>query len=1042
MTATRTDPDVTVTVGSADGGPEEDRTVPGLILARARRRPRAVAVEAVDGRLTYGSLVDRAGAVARHLRALGISGGDVVAVDVERTIDLVPALLGVQLSGAAYLPLDPGHPRERVESILADTRTAVLLTDDAHRSPPGAGRTVPMSQIHPAEGTDGLGASPDAAAYVIHTSGSTGRPKGVMVGHRALTNLILSLRDLFGLPEDCVLPAVTTVSFDIAGLELFLPLTGGGTVVLGEPADARDPHRLTALVERAGASVLQATPTSWRLLLAAGWQPPPGFTVLCGGERLPSDVADDLLTDATVLWDLYGPTETTIWSAVTRYERGTTPRFHPVRGTSLVVLDGALDPVPDGSPGELYIGGPGLAEGYLGRPGATAGRFIAHPWSHGARLYRTGDLARRLPDGRTEILGRTDDQVKIRGFRVEPGEIEAALVRHPGVASAAVAAEQTDHGARLVAHVCASDPADHPDEGTLRRHLGQRLPEYMVPAEFRAVERLPTTPNGKLDRAALAAPDGRRSGAPVAAPRSPASAPPAADDKGSPGPGSEVVVARVLAEALDRDHVGVHDDFFSLGGDSLRAVQAILRLNAELGTELPVNTLFEMRTGYGLARLVDGDIVPEPTLEALPKAQPHQLSAAQWRLLLHQTHAPESVLHNRALALRVPDDVDVDAVRDAVDGLVARHGTLRTRYVVDAAGLPRPVLEEPGRTPVTLVDADPAATLADELSRPFDLAGSVPVRARVVRGPDGGSYVVLTVHEIAADHRSRALLVRQLRAAFRGHPVPDPPFDYVDYAAWQRELAGGPNTQRHLDYWRATLAGLDPADLRTDRPRPSRRVRSAGAVRFSLPREVVAGTHDLAADHDAPLAVGLLAGLVAVLDRYTTGSDVTVGVHTDGAEHPDLEQMVGAFESTVPLRVRTADADAPGQLLGRVREAAISALGHASPPLEDVVSATVGCVAPSAPGRNPLFDVSFALRAPTGLSDLDVPPCAEAAVDLHCELTELPDGGVDGHFHYAKALFDETTVRGMADEMVRHLTRVAAEHRPPPAPFDPTRRSS
>ncbi len=987
-------------------------TVPELILAQARRRPDAVALEAVDGRLSYAELVARAGSIALHLRRLGVSPGDVVAVALPRTGALVPALLGVQLCGAAYLPLDADHPSERLDYIVHDCGAKVLLAEESGGPDlPGRPRVSVSDITVTRQPYDITPPDPNSAAYVIYTSGSTGRPKGVLVSHRALANVLTSIHELLALPDDVVLPAVTTVSFDIAGLELFMPLTTGGRVVVGQRSDAGDPQRLSALLARTGASVLQATPTSWRLLLEAGWVPPAGFTVLCGGERLPAELAERLTRDGVVLWDLYGPTETTIWSSLTRYRRGVPTRFHPVQETSLHLLDDRLGAIPAGEKGELYIGGPGLAAGYLGRPGLTAQRFVADPTSSaGARLYRTGDVARRLPDGRIEILARTDDQMKIRGFRVEPGEIEDALSRHPAVVAAAVAAQEGADGPRLLAYVQPVVADVDLDERQLRRHLSRSLPDYMIPAQFLVVDELPMTPNGKLDRAALSAVRCR----PHATPATPAgsAAPEPVDGAG----GNQQLVARILATVLAREHVGLHDDFFSLGGDSLRAVHAILRLNAELQTQLPVNALFETRTVYGLARLLDGDGTLEPLLCALPPGLPPRLSAGQWRLWLHQQLAPGSVLHNRAVALRIPEPVDADVARTAVAELVARHGTLRTCYRTDDSGAPVPVTAEPAAIPLTVEDGDPQEVLATELARPFDLAASAPVRTRLVRTGAGEHCLLLVVHEIAADARSRALLARQLRAALRGRPVTPPALAYVDYAAWQREMAAGATAQRHLEFWRTALSGLNPAALHTDRPRPRQRDRRAGTVSFTIAPDVVTRIRDLAAEHGAPPAVGLLTGLFAVLDRHTTGSDLSLGVHVDGADQPELQHVAGAFETVTPFRVLTAGTNSFEQLLERVREAAIAALGHAVPPLEDIVSATVDTVAPPEPGRNPLFDVSFALRAPTGLSDLPLPPTPEVTVDLHCDLTELPEGGIAGRLEYATTLFDLATVQDLADE--------------------------
>ncbi len=1002
-------------------------TAPEQVLAQAEVSPQRIAVESGGDRLTYAELVAQAGGLADHLCRAGIGPGDLVAVAVPRGVDMVSTLIGIQLSGAAYLPLDPEHPTERLNYILRDARARVLVTPHVAVLPglradlrvhlddvavrPGPARSRALRQ--------------DCAAYVIYTSGSTGRPKGVLVTHGAMANFVESMRKRLALPEDVILPAVTTVSFDIAGLELFLPLTTGGRVVVGQPADATDPHRLAALLARTGARVLQATPITWRLLLETGWSPPPGFTVLCGGERLPPELAERLLGDQVVLWDLYGPTETTVWSAMTRYERGAEPSFHPVDNTTLHLLDDRLEPVAAGAKGELYIGGRGLAVGYLGRPALTAQRFVADPVaaSGGVRLYRTGDVARRHPDGRIEILGRTDDQIKVRGFRIEPGEIENVLSGHPAVREAAVRALDDAAGeARLVAYLRPADPTDPPEARSLQRHLARSLPAYMVPVQFVVLDPLPRTHNGKLDRAALPAPP------PM----------PRADDvtagvhgdaaaDGPPDGRTERRVAEVLAAVLEREEIGRHEDFFALGGDSLRAVQAILRLNAELQTQVPINALFEARTVYGLAALLDGDGTQEPELLPLASGQAPRLSSAQWRLWLHQRSAPHSVAYNRPLAMRLPEPLDLGALETALTDLLRRHDILRTRYQPDGSGQPLPVVVPVSPVQLAVDDADPQAALAAELTRPFDLATDPPIRHRVVRrGPGQPALLLLVLHEIAADFRSRELIVRQLRAAYRGRAVPTPTLRYADYAAWQRELVASPTARRHLDFWQGALAGLTPAQLLTDRPRPARRDWRGGTVRFDVAPGVVGVLRDVSAERDATLPMGLLTGFCAVLAGYTAGTDLTVGVPVAGRHRPELEDLVGMFENIAVIRVDLDGGPTFEQLLARVRESGLAAFGRAVPPIEDIVAAVFDRVV-TEPGRNPLFDVMFVPHEVGDPIGFPLPGAPGARIDLCCELTERADGGVDGRFEYATQLFDEATISRLANDYVRVLTEAAGD---------------
>jgi amino acid adenylation domain-containing protein len=1009
-------------------------TVPDLVKTQAARSPEAVAVESAGDRLTYRQLLAEAAAVAAHLRQIGLGPGDLAAVAVHRGVDLVPALLGVQFAGAAYLPLEPEHPADRLNHILADSGARVLVTADAAGARGLRVETrVHLNDIPVRSGP--LPAAPGAGsvAYVIYTSGSTGRPKGVVVAHRAFANLIRSMRECPGVPEPGVWPAVTTVSFDIAGLELFLPLTTGGTVVIARQAEATDPRRLAALLASTGALVMQATPITWRLLLEAGWSPPPGFTVLCGGERLPAELAERLLASDVVLWDLYGPTETTVWSSVTRHQRGVPTRFEPVNETSLHLLDEQFRAVPGGVVGELYIGGSGLALGYLGRPGLTAARFVADPFDQAAgnRLYRTGDLARRHPDGRIEILGRSDEQLKIRGFRIEPGEVEHLLAGHPGVAEATVRALDDSSGAaRLVGYVRPADPANPPDPKRLKLYLARSAPAYLVPSQLVVLDEFPRTPNGKLDRSALPAP---------VEPAAPAEDQAEQDraEPGRAGPQSPDTlaasatgqrIAKIVAEVLERPTVGMHEDFFALGGDSLRAVQIVLRLNEELETEVPINALFETRTVYGLAAVLDGDGAPRPRPSADGGSGP-RLSAAQWRLWLHQRSAPHSTVDNAPVVLNLPGPLDLAALESALAGLLERHAILRTRYQPDGSGLPVPVVLPVEPVRLAAAHGDPRAVLADELARPFDLAAAPPVRVRLVRTGEDRAVLVMVIHGIAADHHSRALIAGQLRAAYRGRAVPDPPLRYADVAQWQREFSASPAARRHLHFWRSALAGLAPAELVTDRPRPVVRDWRCGTFRFDLPPPQVRRLQEVAADHDATLFAVLLAGFHGLLSWYTGATDLTVGVPVCGRDRPELEQVVGSLEETAVIRVDPRGRPSFAALLARVHHAVLTAVEHAVLPFEDIVAAAAETVGTAPlPGRTPLFDAYFALHgAPADPPGFPLPDASETRFDLSCRLTERADGGVDGRLEYARALFDQPTVSRLARDYLQLLAGAGAD---------------
>jgi amino acid adenylation domain-containing protein len=591
-----------------------DQTVLELVLAVAARRPDAVAVELEGGgRLTYAQLEERTRSLAARLRAEGVRPGDLVGICLDRSLDLVVGALGVLRAGAAYVPLDPAYPTQRIQFMLEDSRVVLVLAHEATVAalPENAPRVLRL------DAGDGAAAAwPDDAdpaagpgdlAYVIYTSGSTGRPKGVMISHRALCNFIWSMRDVPGFSEDDTLVSVTTPCFDIFGLELFLPLVAGGTVVMASRPTTGDGVALAGLLDASGATVMQATPSTWRLLIDAGWRGGSDLRALCGGEALPAALAAAMLERCGEVWNMFGPTETTIWSTCIRLESGEPPIpiGLPIANTSVHVLDDDGRPVPAGTPGELHIGGTGLARGYFERPELTAERFIEHE-ELGSRLYRTGDLVSQRADGVLDYLGRLDHQVKIRGFRIELGEVEAALERMPTVAQAVVVARDAPTGeAELVAYVVSPDGAA-PDAKVLRRALLAELPDYMVPARVVGLEAMPLTPNGKVDRNALPEPPRERP-----------------DDESRVAPRTELErrLATIWEETLELRPIGVTDNLFDLGVSSLAAARLFTGVEHELGSRLPLGALFQAPTVEALALLLERG--EQPRWTSLVPIQPH-----------------------------------------------------------------------------------------------------------------------------------------------------------------------------------------------------------------------------------------------------------------------------------------------------------------------------------------------------------------------------------------------------------------------------------
>jgi amino acid adenylation domain-containing protein/non-ribosomal peptide synthase protein (TIGR01720 family)/FkbM family methyltransferase len=1021
-----------------------------LIAAQAARTPEAVAVVAADAQdgaaeLTYRALDELANRIAHHLRASGVGAGSLAGLCLDRSPEMLAALLGVLKAGAAYVPLDPTFPRERLALMCEDARLSLVITREPllDRLPAAGLRTVCLDldaaaiAARPAT-RPAVACPPESLAYVLYTSGSTGRPKGVAVPHGAVAAFLGAMAERPGIAGGETLLAVTTLSFDIAVLELLLPLTVGARVALAGSESAVDGARLVRALERAGAGVMQGTPATWRLLLEAGWRGDPGFRILCGGEALPADLAAALLDRGGELWNLYGPTETTVWSAVDRVAppagSGPAPIGRPIANTEIYLLDACRSPVPIGVTGELFIAGAGVARGYLHRPDLTAERFVPDPFgAPGSRLYRVGDLARRRADGTLEFLGRVDHQVKIRGFRIELGEVEAALSRHPGVEEAVVAVRQGSAGQqRLVAWVTGPAPLA---AAALRGFLRESLPAYMVPSAVVCLAAMPRTPNGKVDRRALPEPvvgEARVSDAP--------STP------------AEELVAGIWAEVLGLASVGVGDDFFVLGGHSLLATRVMSRLRRVLGVELPLRALFATPTVAGLAAAAEQARrrergVAAPPLGRVERQGEPALSYAQQRLWFLDQLEPDSPLYNLPTAVRLEGDLDVPALEGSLREIVRRHEVLRTRFPLRAG---RPVQEIAPAVDLRLAVVDLAgleprrregeamALARAEALQPFDLARGPVFRAWMVRLGQREHALLATLHHIASDGWSAGVLRRELGRLYEaltrgGEPsLPELPLQYADYAAWQRSWLDAGGLTVETEYWRRRLAGMpEVLELPADRPRPAvRSIRGAGHS-FVLPGALTEALRALGRREGATLFMTLLAAFQALLGRYS-GEDVAVGAPVAGRNHLEIEELIGLFVNTLVLRVSLAGDPSFMEVVARVRETVLEAHEHQELPFDKLVEELQ-------PERSlshaPLFQVMFVLQpvAPEpGLPGLSARPLLEgngietARFDLVLALAERAHGML-GLLGYSLDLFEAVTVARVAGHLANLLAGVAAD---------------
>ncbi|MEW5928133.1 MAG: amino acid adenylation domain-containing protein [Gemmatimonadota bacterium] len=1013
--------------------------------ARAAREPGRVALVSGEERLTYAELDARANRLAHHLRARGAGPETRVALCLERTAEMVVAVLATLKAGAAYVPLDPAHPAERLAYVLEDSGAALVLTERhlAER----LGDAVPRIELdseraavaaRPASAPD-VPVGPGNLAYVLYTSGSTGRPKGVLVEHGSFAGFIHAMRLRPGMAPDDVLLAVATLAFDIAGLDLFLPLTTGARVVLADRAAATDPRLLARALDEAGATVLQATPATWRMLLDGGWRGRPGLRALCGAEALTGELAERLLPRVAGLWNLYGPTETTVWCTAHRGEavRGAAPIGRPVANARTYVLDPERNPAPPGLPGELYVGGTGVARGYHARPELTADRYVPDPFAAepGARLYRTGDRVRWNLAGELEFIGRMDRQVKVRGFRIEPGEVEGTLARHPAVRQAAVVAWEHGPGeARLAGYVSLREAGTGPAE--LRDWLRGRLPEYMVPSALLVMDALPLTPSGKLDRRALPRPeaaDGAR-GREFVEPRDHA----------------ERTLAGIWEGVLGVERVGARDDFFELGGHSLLAVRLAARVHEAFGVVVPLGAFFRAPTVEALARLVGG--MRPDAAERIPRRAddgPAPLSSAQQRLWFLDRMAPGAAAYNVPGAVRLDGALDAAALEASVAALVRRHEALRTVFAAGDGGPVQVVLPtvavplesaDLAGLPAEAREAEAARLLREAARRPFDLAAGPLLRALLVRVAPDRHLLMLVAHHVVTDGWSLRVMVRDLSALYAarvggGEPsLPELPVRYADYAAWQRERLQGPVLRQQLDWWTARLAGAPPAlELPADRPRPAVQSFDGARRRFRVPAATADALRRLGQREEATPFMVYLAAFCVLLSRLTGQEDVVVGTPVANRGRPETAGMVGFFANTLAMRADLAGDPTFVQALRAVREAALGAYEHEELPFERLVEE----LRPERDlSRTVVFQVAFSFDAgdtaapePPRLPGLELAP---AEVDPGLSQFDLtlrlePDAdGVAGVAEYATALFDASTVARMLECWATLLDGIAA----------------
>jgi amino acid adenylation domain-containing protein len=1038
-------------------------TIPSLLheafKAQAARTPDALAVAAGDERLTYRELADRAAQLAALLRGMGVGPEVRVGVCLERSAGLITALLGVLEAGGAYVPLDPVYPEQRLRYMLEDSRAEVLITQESCRDAlprtgprhvlflDGLPRDGSAAARRPARTGSGIdsGIDPGNLAYLIYTSGSTGRPKGVAIEHRSAVALVRWAREEFPPEELAGVLASTSVCFDLSVFEIFVPLSlGGAVIVAGNALD------LPYLTPDPPVTLINTVPSAMAELVRSRRVPASVRVVNLAGEALPGPLVEEIYQTTQVrrVLNLYGPSEDTTYStgAEIRHDRDMAPPIGvPLPGTRVWLLDADGAPVPPGEAGEIFLAGSGLARGYLGRPELTAERFVPDPFveEEGERLYRTGDLARLLVSedhrgdqredqrGQLHYLGRVDHQVKIRGFRIELGEVESALLRHPLVREAAVAAEGEGGAKRLVAY-CAGESL--PEIGTMRAFLGETLPGYMIPSLFVAVEALPRTLNGKVDRKALAG-----------LPR------PAAAESGEAA-GAGELVARIWSDVLGIEPVGPHDNFFHLGGHSLLGVRVLAQIHGLFGVDLPVQALFKAPTVEALAAAVTdalrgGGRPAPPPIRRAERTGPLPLSFAQERFWLLERLEAGSALYNIPLALRLKGRLEPAALAAGLREVVRRHEVLRARFAW-VAGIARQEIvtsdgPELGCVDLTALpgearEAELLRVAREEAGARFDLGSPPLLRARLLRLGSEENAFLLTAHHAVFDGWSQSLMNRELSvlyaAALEGRPSPlaEPPVQYADYAVWQRSWLTGEVMDGLLDWWRGELAGAPAVlELPADRPRPEVQ-RFRGAVeRVAVPAALAESVAALARREGVTRFMVLLAAFQAIVHQLTGLEDFLVAAPSANRPRPEIEELMGLFVETVVLRGRLEGDPDVRELLARVRESSLAAFSHQDLPFERLVA---GLRLERSSSRNPLVQVMVSLQdgleegfALPGLAaeSLDI-GAAAAKFDLSL-FVEQAGGSLRIVLEYDTDLFEAVTAQRFAGRFLQVLERAVAD---------------
>lgn len=1031
-----------LTVFNRAQGPEATETVADLLEQQAAAIPDRIALIFDEIRLTYRDLNEAANRVANLLqRQCALQPDQIVGILMDRSERMMTALLGIIKSGAAYLPLDPAFPAARIAYMLEDSGCCVLLTEEKQRNYLSGFNTkatvIELDQLPDTPADNPVRATrPDSLLYLIYTSGSTGLPKGVMLEQRNVISFNRNMEATYGLASGDTILALTTITFDISVLELICSLISGMTIVLASDAIANNPSRAAALLGKNNINVLQITPSRLKLMLEeADLSVLSGLkALLVGGEPLPDHLFDRLkgLPD-TALFNVYGPTEATIWSTTKRLNDADLNIGRTLVDEEVLILttDGR-QMLPSGVWGEICIGGQGLARGYWKRPEFTADRFMAHPLRPDERIYRTGDLGRFLPDGDIQCGGRMDNQVKVRGYRIETGEIEQNLLRIPGIREAVAHIVEIDGLNEIAAYLVPEEGDAVPSPSELRNRLAVSLPDYMLPSYYLMLDRVPLTPNGKTDRKALPLPVAGSAGIGLVG----ASYLP-------PRTETEARIAAIWQRILAVEQVGMNDNFFDLGGHSIKAIRIASAIAKELGREIPLPLIFQNPVLSSFAAALENESTTEQVIRLLPRQEYYETSPGQQRLWILQRMALKSAAYNMPVALKMLGSIEPSVLEKSLIAVAERHEALRTIFP-EQDGLPVQVILPVTGDILTTIDltddAEPwqqaLKAARQQASTPFCLAKGPLFRALFYRTGKDEGLLLLLMHHINGDGWSWGILLRELAELYhlhssgRGHQSNLPAIQYKEWAHHQNQSMASGAWDSMRKYWHNALAGLSsPLNLPTDFPRPAVRRDGGNSVTVRLPEEIVARLDEVGRGQGATLFMILLALLKTLLFRISGQEEITIGIPVAGRSMEQLEGVVGFFVNTLALRSRIVADQQFGQLLYQVRQTALGGYEHQLYPFDVLVNELA---IPRDTGHTPLFDVMAVLHEQgeqiPSFSNLVVSPVVIETGTSRFDLTFnfIPEGeGLTLELEYATDLFLPETARRIAERFLKLAVSVA-----------------